>query len=84
MTYTIDQCIAENARLSAELAEERMSRQEWYEKWKSVTDELAELKAEVSAPWHVGAFIDVDGFKVGPHMVREYRAELAELKAAKP
>ncbi|MEI6449152.1 MAG: hypothetical protein WCP98_04280 [Actinomycetes bacterium] len=62
------------AELEAELSAKSQSESE-------LTDELAALKAECSAPWYVGAFIDVDGFKVGPHMVREYREELAALKA---
>lgn len=43
--------------------------------------DLAALKAEVDAPWHIGAFIEVDGWTVGPHMVRSWREELAALKA---
>jgi hypothetical protein len=43
--------------------------------------DLAALKAEVDAPWHIGAFIEVDGRTVGPHMVRSWREELAALKA---
>lgn len=58
---------------------------DWYREGERDHDFLVhlvdDLDAELSAPWHVGAFIDVDGLTVGPHMVRSYRARIAKLEA---
>jgi hypothetical protein len=48
----------------------------------ALTARVEELEREQSAPWHVGAFIEVDGLTVGPHMVRDWRERLEQAEAA--